>query len=178
MLKCSLAIAIVGCAVAQFPFGQPDAPSGPQKGELLGEMQMIKDADDLAGVIYSPTVSMIMFTEGEEEDNASKWFYLFSIMVERSIDLAQGDARVNWFMVDNEMLRKSASPYQVRTKGIWLFCDANDNSGVTLPESVESEDAVRKAATFILGELSSAKAEIVEGVWRKLLPAAEQKVEL
>lgn len=164
-----LAVAIE-VARAQFPFGDPP-PAGPPPGmgALAGEMKVIQEARGLDELLDSDIVSLVMFTEGEDETNESRWFLLFQMMVEKSINVAHGDARVNWAQVSNELLRKSAvHQHQVRSVGIWLYCDANDrHHGVKLPMSVQSEEAVREAGTFILGALAMAKAQTVEGVWRK-----------
>ena len=74
------------------------------------------------------------------------------------------------------MLRRGGS-YRFRPAGIWLFCDPDDDSGVKLPMSVQSEAAVQEAGAFILKALASAQAQIVEGTWRKRAPS-EAKPEL
>ena len=92
-----LVLVLLG-ATAIEPAGPPPPPG---MGELLGELRVVKEESHLKELIGSPVVSLIMFTEGEEETNESKWFMLFSIMVESSINEAAGDARVNWAMVRN-----------------------------------------------------------------------------
>ena len=159
-----------------FPFGEPDQPSGPPPGmgDQVGSMQLIKEPAGLKEMVNSPIVSLIMFTEGDEESNEVKWFYLFAMIVERSMNEANGDARVNWGLVDNIMLRKSGSSYepgssfyQARPAGIWLFCDPSDDSGVKLPMGVQSQEDVITAGNFILGALASAKADNVKAIWHK-----------
>ena len=97
---------------AQFPFGDPQpSPTGPPPGmgELLSEVQLLEEPRQLKEMIGSPVVSLILFTEGEEETLETQWFMFFSTVVEKSIDVAAGDARVNWGMADNEKLRKSSA---------------------------------------------------------------------
>ena len=158
-----LAVALL----ATLTFGESDPPAKPPgMGESAGEMQEISEPGGLREMIDSDVVSLIMFTESSEDDNESNWFMLFQMMVERSISLQNGDARVNWAKVDNEMLRSRGS-WLFRPAGIWLFADASDKSGVRLPMSVQSEAAVREAGEFILGALGAAGAQNVKGTWRK-----------
>lgn len=156
---------------AQFPFGEPpNAPvvgPPPGMGELLGELRVLEEPHQLKEMINSQIVSLVLFTEGEEETPDTQWFMYFSTVVERSTDVKAGDARVNWGMADNDKLRKSSAPYQVREAGIWLFCDASDASGIRLPMKVLSDEDTRAAATWILGALDAAKAERHAGIWHK-----------
>jgi hypothetical protein len=243
--SCRLVLLLLLGVDAQFPFGDPPPPPAgppPGMGELLSEVQLLEDPQQLKELIGSPVVSLILFTEGEEETLETQWFMFFSTVVEKSIDVAAGDARVNWGMADNAKLRKSSAcvvqpresrsrsthslpclrryydvhpreqdalhsssprthvhtclliiysfsscscvcacacacvcvcvhrPYQVRQAGIWLFCDASDASGMRLPMKVLGEPDTRAAATWILGALDAAKAERVDGIWRKATP--------
>ena len=160
-------VALVSTAAAQFPFGEPAPPSKPPgMGSLIGEVQIIKEPLEVEALLASPVVSLVMFTD-EEDGNEANWFLLFSIMVEKSIDLASGDARVTWAMVDTAMLRQREAAHVDRPPGIWLFCHRTDDSGVRLPMSVTSQDAVRQAGQFILDSLAAAHAQVVDGVWQK-----------
>ena len=82
--------------LASFPFGEEPPAKPPDMGAQVGEMREIAEPDGLRSMIGSEVVSLIMFSEGSEDDNESNWFMLFQIMVEKSIDLKRGDARVNW----------------------------------------------------------------------------------
>ena len=170
---------LVSAAHAQFPFGEPEPPVGPPSGmgDQIGEMKIIDEPAGVEKFIDSPVVSLVMFTE-DEDSNETNWFMLFSIMVERSINVDNGDARVNWAVVDNKMLRKSRSDL-IRTPGIWLFCISNYRDGLMLPIKVMSEEAVQKAGAFILDALASVNAERIDGTWYKQTSSnSEAKSEL
>ena len=73
----------------QHPFGDPmPAPSGPPPGmgSKIGEMNVIKDPEGLKEFISGDVVSLIMFTEGEEDTNESNWFMLFNISASAGLD--------------------------------------------------------------------------------------------
>ena len=110
--SCRLVLLLLLGVDAQFPFGDPPPPPAgppPGMGELLSEVQLLEDPQQLKELIGSPVVSLILFTEGEEETLETQWFMFFSTVVEKSIDVAAGDARVNWGMADNARLRKSSA---------------------------------------------------------------------
>ena len=114
--SCSLVLLIMLAArggEAQFPFGEPpSAPvvgPPPGMGELLGELRVLEEPQQLKEMISSQIVSLILFTEGEEETPETQWFMYFNTVVERSTDVKAGDARVNWGMADNDKLRKSSA---------------------------------------------------------------------
>ena len=63
------------------------------------QIAMVQEVDGLYEILDSDAVSLIMFTDSEDEEtNESRWFMLFHMMVEKSIN-AERDARVNWAMV-------------------------------------------------------------------------------
>ena len=143
-------------------------------GSQIGEMRIIQDADGAEVVVNSPVVSLVMFTD-DEDSNEANWFMVFSVIVEKSIEVKRGDARVEWAMIDNQMLRKTGSKL-ARAPGIYLLCMPNDAGGVKLPFQVMSQDAAVRAGAFILDALAAAKAENIKGVWHKAAP--EGKTEL
>jgi hypothetical protein len=85
---------------------------------------------------------------------------------------------VHWGIVDNEMLARGGAGSSVRSAGIWLFCDGlhedGHDDGVRLPVNVQSEEAAREAAHFILGALAAAKAQPVRGEWHKRRPVKSE----
>ena len=118
---CVLLMLAARGASAQFPFGEPvnPPPGGPPPGmgELLSEVQVLEEPQQLKELISSSVVSLILFTEGEEETLEAQWFMFFSTLVEKSIDVRAGDARVNWGMADNAKLRKSSACVSRSTAG-------------------------------------------------------------
>ena len=153
--------------LAQFPFGEPAPPAKPPNmGGQIGEVLVVKEPPEVEDLIVSPIVSLMLFTD-DEDSNEANWFMLFNIMVEKSINVAGGDARVQWAMVDASTLRQRKATHVVRSPGIWLFCDASDDRGVKLPMNVQSEQAVQQAGAFILSALAAAHAERIDGVWHK-----------
>lgn len=130
----------------------------PSKGPALSELEVINDVAHLQDVISSDRVSIILFTEGEDDTEESKWFMAFSTFWRSPSTLLFG-------MCDASALRKAG---RVGATGVWLFSRHDSDAALNMPTPLASEDDAQTAQKWVESELIDARCVEVDGAWRKL----------
>ena len=125
--------------------------------ELLATVDMVSTPEHLQEIIDLNEVSLVMFTEGEDETPETQWF---QALVSHLWD---GPGLV-FAMVDNHALKKEG---RRGAEGIYLFVDRDSDRSTRLPMTIASEPEARNAVAFVQGALEDANAVRGGNVWLK-----------
>ena len=134
------------------------------KGPPMSTLEVVHSVEHLEEIIFSDRVSVILFTEGEDDTEESKWFMYFSAFWKPVLTGGLRSAAIMFAMCDAAALRRAG---RAGAEGIWLFAKHDSWAALRYEKPIASEADVDQALSWIEAELMDARCVEADGSWRK-----------